>query len=101
MLIVSSIIISTFSICYSIAHFYLVYYLLEDKSRFYFGIGASSFSTLWFFGLALLASLLSRFLNNPKAMQIVSLISGLILILLALKLGWDVVGWIKIALVDS
>ncbi len=65
--------------------------------RFYFGIGASSFSTLWFFGLALLASLLSRFLNNPKAMRIVSLISGLILILLALKLGGDVIGWIKVA----
>ncbi|MES2768222.1 MAG: LysE family transporter [Bdellovibrionota bacterium] len=63
--------------------------------RFYFGAGASFFSTLWFFGLALLASIASRFLNNPKAMRIVSLFSGLILIALALKLGTDVLGWIK------
>lgn len=63
--------------------------------RFYFGAGASSFSTIWFFGLALMASVASRFLNNPKAMRIVSLISGLILILLAAKLGIDVLGWIK------
>lgn len=63
--------------------------------RFYFGVGASSFSTLWFFGLSLLASLASRFLNNPKTMRIVSLISGVILVVLALKLGNDVFGWIK------
>lgn len=64
--------------------------------RFYFGAGASSFSTLWFFGLALMASLASRFLNNPKAMRLVSLISGFILILLAFKLGHDVFSWMKV-----
>jgi L-lysine exporter family protein LysE/ArgO len=63
--------------------------------RLYFGLGASSFSAIWFFGLALLASLASRFLNNPKAMRIVSLVSGLILVSLAFKLGTDVFGWIK------
>ncbi|AZZ36272.1 hypothetical protein CIK05_05535 [Bdellovibrio sp. qaytius] len=66
-------------------------FLLE---RFYFGFGASSFSTIWFFGLALLASLVSRFLNNSKAMRGVSLVSGIILVLLALKLGIDVYGWL-------
>lgn len=63
--------------------------------RFYFGAGASSFSTVWFFGLALLASASSRFLNNPKAMRVVSLLSGIILILLSIKLGADVYDWIK------
>lgn len=63
--------------------------------RFYFGAGASLFSTLWFFGLALLASLGNKFLSSPRAMRTVSLISGLILILLAFKLGGDVVGWIS------
>jgi L-lysine exporter family protein LysE/ArgO len=63
--------------------------------RFYFGLGASSFSVIWFFGLSFLASLTSRLLNNPKAMKIVSLISGLILVLLALKLGNDVLGWVN------
>lgn len=63
--------------------------------RFYFGAGASFFSTIWFFGLALLASFGSRLLNNPKAMRTVSLISGLILISLALKLGTDVFSWAR------
>lgn len=62
--------------------------------RFYFGAGASVFSTIWFFGLALLAFLGSRLLNNPNALRIISLISGLILVLLALKLGFDVYSWI-------
>lgn len=63
--------------------------------RFYFGAGASVFSIFWFFGLSLLASLGSRLLNNDKAMRFVSLISGLILIVLAIKLGEDVFGWIQ------
>lgn len=63
--------------------------------RFYFGGGASAFSTIWFFGLALLASWGSKLLSSPKAMRIVSLLSGLILVLLAIKLGSDVVGWIR------
>lgn len=64
------------------------------NDRFAFGAGASVFSTVWFYGLALLASIASRFLNNSKAMRTVSLVSGLILVLLALKLGNDVIGWI-------
>lgn len=63
--------------------------------RFSFGAGASSFSTLWFFGLATLASLGSRLLNNPKAMRLISLISGLILLTLAFKLGADITSWLK------
>lgn len=65
------------------------------SERFYFGAGASTFSALWFFGLAILASVISRFLNNPKAMRTVSLISGLILVLLSFKLGSDVLSWVK------
>lgn len=63
--------------------------------RFYFGAGASTFSAIWFFGLSLLASLGSRLLSNPKAMRGVSLISGIILIVLAIKLGSDVLVWIN------
>lgn len=69
----------------------------QFSDRFYFGAGASAFSTIWFFGLALLASVASRFLNNPNAMRIVALISGLILVLLSFKLGSDVLGWIAVA----
>ena len=68
--------------------------LLDE--RFYFGAGASSFSVLWFYGLALLASSCSRLLGNPKAMRVVSLLSGVILIALAAKLGVDVWGWVRV-----
>jgi len=64
------------------------------SERFFFGLGASSFSTLWFFGLAFSASLFGRFLNNQKAMRMVSIVSGIILVLLALKLGAEVTHWI-------
>jgi L-lysine exporter family protein LysE/ArgO len=64
--------------------------------RFYFGAGAAVFSLIWFFGLAMIASLLSRLFNSQKAMRGVSLVSGVILIVLAIKLGADVVGWIKL-----
>lgn len=62
--------------------------------RFYFGAGASSFSVIWFFGLAFLASFGNQLLNSSRAMRIVSLVSGLILLFLAIKLGTDVWGWV-------
>ena len=64
------------------------------QQRFYFGAGASCFSVLWFFGLAFLASICSRLLNNPRAMRVVSLVSGLILVYLSVRLGRDVLAWI-------
>lgn len=73
--------------------------LLMD--RLYFGTGASLFSVLWFFGLALLASLGSRLLNNAQAMRVVSLLSGIILIVLATKLGGDAWNWIRESAVAS
>lgn len=65
------------------------------QERFYFGTGASSFSVVWFFGLTLLASFASRLLNSSTAMRTISLASGLILILLSIKLGGDVLTWIR------
>ncbi len=67
----------------------------DFTERFFFGAGASVFSTLWFFGLASLASIASQFLNNPKSMRIVSLLSGVILLGLSIKLGMDVFEWTK------
>lgn len=63
--------------------------------RFYFGSGASVFSTIWFFGLATLSSYGGKFLNNARALRRVSLVSGLILIFLAIKLGLDVMSWLS------
>lgn len=67
----------------------------HTMERLHFGAGASSFSVLWFFGLALLASLGSRLLNNARIMRAISLLSGIVLVALALKLGVDVWGWIR------
>lgn len=66
--------------------------------RFNFGAGAAAFSVIWFFGLSLLASWASRFLNNPQTMRVVSFVSGLILVLLAIKLSGDVFEWVKAVL---
>jgi L-lysine exporter family protein LysE/ArgO len=65
------------------------------QERVHFGAGASAFSVLWFYGLALFARLMSRFLNNSKSMKIISFISGVILLILALKLGSDVFVWVS------
>lgn len=61
--------------------------------RALFGAGATLFSVIWFLGLALLSAQASRFLNNPKSMRIVFVLSGCILIALACKLGVDVWQW--------
>lgn len=65
----------------------------ELSSRIQFGAGAASFSTIWFFGLALFAYSCRRLLNNPRGMQVVSILSGIILIVLSFKLGHDVYSW--------
>lgn len=69
----------------------------EVHSRLLFGAGAGFFSILWFFGLALFASAMNSTLNGPKAAKLIAFISGLILIVLALKLGLDVFEWIKLS----
>lgn len=64
------------------------------SERFIFGSGAASFSALWFFGLAIFAGLMSTILKNPRNMRIVSIISGIILLILSFKLGSDVYAWV-------
>jgi L-lysine exporter family protein LysE/ArgO len=66
----------------------------ELLGRAKFGFGAASFSVLWFFGLSIFASVLSRFLNNQKMMRRIALVSGLILVGLSWKLGRDVYTWL-------
>lgn len=68
----------------------------DVPERFCFGIGASSFSTIWFYSLAILASYAGRVLNDGKALRIVALISGTVLIFLSVKLGGDVLRWVQI-----
>ncbi len=62
--------------------------------RSLFGAGASLFSLIWFFGLSICAAALGRYLNNARVMRVISLLSGIILLALAGKLGMDVWHWI-------
>ncbi len=68
--------------------------------RLSFAFGASFFSLLWFYGLALVAASFNRLLHDPKAMRIISYLSGTILLFLAFKLGVDIIGWNITNLVD-
>ncbi len=65
------------------------------RDRFIFGLGAGTTSVIWFFGLATLASKFSPILFNEKAMRIINFISGIILISLCVKLGYELLGWIS------
>lgn len=65
------------------------------QNRLWFGFGAASFSTLWFFSIASLAFLFSRFLTTPRALRIINLSAGIVLSLLCLKLGKEVYLWIQ------
>jgi L-lysine exporter family protein LysE/ArgO len=65
--------------------------------RGWFGLGAASFSVLWFFGLSLLSAKMSRILSHPDRMRMVFRVSGMILIALAFKLGREVLNWCGVA----
>lgn len=62
--------------------------------RFIFGTGAAAFSAIWFFSLAAFASALNKFLKSSRAMRLVALVSGIVLIALSCKLGFDLYAWL-------
>jgi L-lysine exporter family protein LysE/ArgO len=65
--------------------------LLPD--RFSFGAGASFFSIIWFFLLALSSGLLRGFLQSEKGLRFFSAAAGIILLILSYKLGADIMEW--------
>jgi L-lysine exporter family protein LysE/ArgO len=65
----------------------------ELDERLRFGLGATSLSVMWFFGLAFFAAALAPWLKNPRAMKRISFIAGALLVLLAGKLGAQVYHW--------
>lgn len=67
---------------------------LPLTERLNFGLGASSFSLLWFFGLAILASLFNQLLKNKVAMKVISFLSGAVLLYLSINLGLEVYSWL-------
>ncbi len=66
------------------------------EKRTAFGLGAGSLSTLWFLGLVLISSFFNKLLHSKKAMGRISLVSGIILLSIGIKLGIEVYNWIRI-----
>lgn len=67
---------------------------VDFDPRLYFGFGACFFSTLWFFSIALLGKQFSHIFKNPKRMAQVNLLAGIVLLILSIKLGFDVKDWV-------
>jgi L-lysine exporter family protein LysE/ArgO len=65
----------------------------EAASRAAFGGGAAAFSTIWFFGLAGLAALMSRALTSPAAARRIAFASAAILFVLGCVLSVEVFQW--------
>lgn len=63
--------------------------------RLFFGGGAATFSFIWFFGLALFGAVLGKFLRSERSMRIVAGVAGSILVLLSIRLGFEVWNWVK------
>ncbi|WP_417335807.1 LysE/ArgO family amino acid transporter [Halobacteriovorax marinus] len=66
---------------------------MTDKLSF--GLGAGVFSIIWFYFLASFSSKFSTFLSSEKNMRCTSLATGLILTILAYKLGMESIGEIQ------
>ncbi|WAT01140.1 arginine exporter ArgO [Rouxiella chamberiensis] len=60
---------------------------LASDERAWFALGAVLSSTLWFFGLAILAALLSPWLNKGKTQRAINLVVGIVMWGIALQLA--------------
>lgn len=65
------------------------------NSRLILGFGAASFSLIWFLLLSVGASFMIPFFKGEKRMRLIMSTAGVVLIVLSLKLGLDVVGWVQ------
>lgn len=64
-------------------------------SRLILGFGAASFSLIWFLLLSVGASFMVPLFKGQKRMKLIMSTAGFVLIILSLKLGMDVVGWVE------
>ncbi|WPU66975.1 LysE/ArgO family amino acid transporter [Peredibacter starrii] len=62
--------------------------------RLTLGMGAATFSLIWFLLLSLGASVMMPFFQSPKRMRLMMGSAGLILLFLSAKLTLDVYGWL-------
>ena len=64
-------------------------------TRLALGLGAASFSLIWFLLLSVGASIMVPFFKNENRMRIIMSSAGVILIVMSAKLGMDVISWIE------
>lgn len=67
----------------------------DINARIAVGLGAACFSLIWFLVLSFASSTMKPLLESPKRMRLVMSLSGVVLIVLAGKLGTDVYTWIQ------
>ncbi len=65
------------------------------SERISLGLGAASFSLVWFLTLSCGASVIKPLLQNPQRMRFIRSLTGIVLFLLAGKLSGEVYGWIE------
>lgn len=59
----------------------------EPAARRFFAVGTIGASVVWFYGLALLSSRLSPWLNRPSVQRLIQLFVGVVMWMVALKLA--------------
>ena len=67
----------------------------ELSLRILLGLGAAFCSLVWFLTLSSASTTMMPILKNPRHMKLIMSFSGFILVILSLKLGMDVYGWIQ------
>lgn len=65
------------------------------STRLALGLGAASFSLIWFLLLSVGASVMVPFFKSEKRMRFIVSSAGIILIIMSAKLGMDVFTWIE------
>ncbi|MFP5384888.1 MAG: LysE/ArgO family amino acid transporter [Bacteriovoracia bacterium] len=65
------------------------------STRLALGLGAASFSLIWFLLLSVGASVMVPFFKSEKRMRFIMSSAGIILIIMSAKLGMDVFTWIE------
>jgi L-lysine exporter family protein LysE/ArgO len=64
--------------------------------RLTLGLGAAAFSGLWFLILSSASTFMKPLLGDPLKMRKIMIFSGILLMVLSGRLGWEVAGWINV-----
>lgn len=64
-------------------------------NRLALGLGAAAFSLVWFIALSVGAAFVIPLFHNEKRMRFIMSTAGVVLLIMSLKLGLDVFGWVE------